>query len=618
MLLALLALLACQNDQTDDTAPPPICNAGSSWSAGDTAFVDATEDWGLDELGAWGVRINAVDFDGDGWTDLAVRGGREIEDFDDDTRYIWLLRNTGQGSFQDVTQASGIVMDRDSSDDNTGRPGDIWIWADVDNDGDLDVYTGLPDTAGSYDQDSEIRLNNGDGTFSVGPNGDHSDDDIDGVYGAAFADVNLDGDIDLWTGHYDAAQDRLYLGDGDGDFDDATEDAGLEAERWSSVDVLNDGLAYSNAWAAAACDLDDDGAPELLTASYGRAPNHLWRNDGSGGFSNESVASGYAFDDRVDWSDNESARCWCLLHPDAEDCEGIPAPAAIACTEDADAFRWDHTYDREPFRLGGNSGATTCADVDNDGDIDLMTSEIVHWDVGSSADPSELLLNDGDAVFTRPGNDVTGLTREHDGVSWDAGDITNSVFDFDNDGWADIYIGATDYVDTRGLLYHQVAPAEFEAVDPDDGIDHNRSHGSAIADFDRDGDLDIVVGHSTARCSGYSDCYDDNHVRFFENKASDSNFVQLALTGTGGSNAAAIGARVRVTSNGVTQTKQVSGGSGQFGRQDDLVQHFGLGAGCEAEVEIRWPDADRTTESFSVGGGYRYAVVQGEGVGVVD
>ncbi len=597
----------------EDSGLPPVCNPGSSWSPGDQAFTEASSDWGLDEIPTSGVRIDAVDFDGDGWTDLAVRDGSGAVDLDAGTQQIFLLRNTGEGSFEDVTEASGIVSDRDSDDPTVGTPGSVWIWADVDNDGDLDVYTGVPDYDGSYDQDAEVRLNNGDGTFTLGPQGGQNGRPVDGVYGAAFGDVDLDGEVDLWTGHYNVKQDRLYKGEGDGSFEDVSKTSGLTTEEWSSIAVLNAGEAHSNAWAAAICDLNDDGAPELLTSSYGRAPNHLWLNDGSGAFTNHSVESGYAYDDRMDWSDNESARCWCTLHPEEDDCAGVPEPEAISCTEDADAFRWDHTYDREEFRLGGNSGGTTCADIDNDGDVDLMTSEIVHWDVGLSSDPSEVLLNNGDATFSRPGNEVTGLTREHDGITWDDGDITNSVFDFDNDGWPDIYIGSTDYVGTRGLLYHQIAPAEFEAVDIEDGVDHTRSHGSAQADFDRDGDLDLVVGHSSARCSGYDDCYESKQIRFFENLAEDSNFLQVALTGTGGSNTAAIGARVRVTADGVTQTQHVSGGGGQFGNQSDLVLHFGLGEACEAEVEVRWPDADGTTESFTLGGGYRYAVVQGEG-----
>ena len=109
----------------------------------------------------------------------------------------------------------------------------------------------------------------------------------------------------------------------------------------------------------------------------------------------------------------------------------------------------------------------------------MLTTEIVHWDVGGSSDPSEILYNIGqdDVIsFERPGNGITGLTREYDGATYDDGDITAVVFDFDNDGRQDIYIGSTDYPSTRGLLYHQQDTGVFHSVDIDMGIDHVRSH----------------------------------------------------------------------------------------------------------------------------------------------
>ncbi|MFT5684136.1 MAG: hypothetical protein ACI8RZ_005077 [Myxococcota bacterium] len=610
LLLTTLLLSSCKKD-AEGTGPPEVCNAGSQWSEGTAAFADATTAWGLYDINAAGVVINAVDFDGDGWTDLAVRSHGGVDDFaEGGARNTWLLRNTGEGQFEDVTESSGILTRRDDSD-ATGRPGQVWAFGDIDSDGDLDVYTGCPSSVTDCDgQTSEIMLNSGDGTFTLGPDSDVRDGGSPG--GVAFVDVDRDGNLDLWVAEYGTAQDHLYKGDGAGGFSDITADAGLTTDAWSSVATLNEAGSHTNAWSALACDLNNDGSPELLAASYGRAPNHLWQSSGGADFVNRSIESGYAFDEGVDWSDNESARCWCMLNPDDEDCTGIPDPEYIACSDNEDAFRWDHTYDREAFRLGGNSGKTACADINNDGWMDLVTTEIKHWDVGSSSDPSELMLNDGatDVTFTRPG-ESNGITREHDGASWDQGDITNSVFDFDLDGWPDIYIGASEYAGNRGLLYHQTAPEQFAAVPIEDGIDHFRSHGSVVADFDRDGDLDFVVGHSSSRCD--SDCYDSFSIRLFENQmGEDANFIQLSLEGGEGTNAAAIGARVSVTAGGVTQTQDVDGGHGHYGNQDDLTLTFGLGEACEADVTVRWPDGALTEQTFTIGGGYRYVVEQGK------
>lgn len=602
---------------TDSAEPgaeplPGSCGAESRWNGTAPAFAEATEAWGLADVGVRGIRPNAVDFDGDGWTDLVVRTGSGGNDFDADTRTIWLLRNTGTGTFEDVTQTAGGTLLRDGS---AGRRAHVWVWGDVDNDGDLDAWTGVTST--DLIAENELLLNNGDGTFSYADGPVDAREHPANQYGAAFVDTDRDGNLDLWITSYSdtegqPAQDRLYRGDGTGGFVEVTSEAGLTTLPWTSVGALNGARSHTRSWSALACDLNNDGFPELMSSSYGRSPNHLWTNNGDGTFQNSSIASGYAFDHRSDWSDNESARCYCQLNPGAADCDGIPAPELIACSEGT-SLRWDHTYDREAFRLGGNSGQTVCQDVDNDGWFDLLTTEIVHWDVGASSDPSEVLFNTGtDTVtFDRPGRDPTGLARDYDRVDWNEGDITGTVFDFDNDCWHDLYVGSSDYPGTRGLLYHADAWRHYEPVAIDLGVDHFRSHGAAVADFDRDGDLDLVVGHSRSRCDG--DCYETAQIRLFENTwGQDHRFVQLQLVGGPGSNRAAIGARVDVTAGGVTQARQVQGGGGQWGHQDDLLVHVGVGAETTAEVTVTWPDAARTQQTFSIDTGARYRVVQGD------
>lgn len=623
----------CTDEQSCDPianrcrdALPSMCKSGSAWTPGTSIFREVTGEWNA--VGAVGTLLSVADVDGDGYPDLFVRGSlTEGDDFaDGGTRVSWLLRNDAGKAFQDVTEASGIVAPRRSAEGRKGRPAPLAIFADVDNDGFVDVFTGIrnPDPTGSPQlESSELLLNDGKGNFRLGPESSPIRREGEEVVraAAAFVDVDRDGKVDLFVGNggtknAPAAQDQLYRGDGKGGFTDITEEAGLLTKDWQLLADLDEARAHSNAWGVVACDVNGDGWQDLLVSSYGRAPNHLWQAIPGGGlaFANRSIASGYAFDGHQDWSDNESARCYCTLNPTAQDCAGIPPPQRIQCTQPSHVVRWNHTYDRNPYRLGGNSGTTVCADLNNDGRMDLVTTEITHWDVGRSGDQSEILVNDGskDVVFSRPGNQATGLERVHDRLDWNDGDMTAAAFDFDNDGRLDLYIGSSDYPGTRGHLFWQKADGTFQEVSLSDGIDHRSSHGVVVADFNRDGALDLAVGHGRTRCGAGDHCYPAATVRFFENVvAKAGNWIQLDLVGAAGSNRSAIGARVTVVTAGGTQTQEVGGGHGVGGTQNDRVLHFGLGKSCEAEVRIRWPDRSMTTQKFVVQSGYRYVVEQG-------
>ena len=63
----------------------------------------------------------------------------------------------------------------------------------------------------------------------------------------------------------------------------------------------------------------------------------------------------------------------------------------------------------------------------------------------------------------------------------------------------------------------------------------------------------------------------------------------------------------------MTQIREVGGGYGHYGAQNDLAVHFGLGTACEAEVTVRWPDAPQTTQTFTLPAGYAFTLVQGGG-----
>lgn len=604
------------------------CAPGSRYTPGEAMFVERTEAMGLD--GVLGTRLSVGDLNGDGYADVIVRRGPRGADLADGPRYTWVLLNRQGRGFDDFTEASGFLATRGSYPAAVGRPVEVVAFADLDNDGDLDAYSGL-DTRSpvtvtpeggaeiTLQETSEVLLNDGEGHFELTYPGDPLRraglEDVPA--GAAFTDVNRDGYVDLWLaqgGLGAPLQDRLYLNDDRGTLTDATAAWGLTTAEWSGAEAINDGGGHTTAWGATACDLNGDGWPELLTPSYGRAPNHLWRGEGEG-YTNVSVASGYAYDADQRWQDNQFAACHCEANPGDEGCDTAEAPL-IQCNQ----MNWRHSQDRAPFRLGGNSGATVCADLDSDGDLDLYTTEIRHWWAGLGSDAGELLLNGGDPEvrLSRPGREATGLTIPHDGPVWDEGLITAGALDVDNDGRLDLYVGATDYAGNRGRLYMNVTEApdapRFIEAKTADFFEHNRSHGMAVADFDRDGDLDLIVGHSRARCDAEApnNCYETPQIRYFENVIGDQgHWLQLALSGGGSVNGAAIGARITVRTEAGAQVREIGGGYGHFGAQADQVAHFGLGDACAAEVEIRWPDGDLTTATYTLDGDHRYRLQPG-------
>ena len=616
-MLVAVAATGCGKDKAADTGamPEEVCRGAAAGLDG--AFEDRTEAWGLAEVR--GARMSVADLDGDGYPDLVVRQiepfGRD--DFTAGVRYHSVLMNRDDGAggrtFVDETADSLLFAPREGDPAEIGRAASVVVFGDVDGDGDLDAFTGqfydANDAADDPGDRSEIMLNNGDGTFAFGPEIDLERRGGYATAGASFADVDADGALDLWVtgwyiryGYLTADQDRLFLGDGAGGFTDVTEAAGLEMVRSGDPEDWVAGVSTRPAYGATACDLDGDAFPDLLASNYARAWNQQWMNDGAGAFTDVGLESGFAADDDLDYSDNQFYRCWCEVHG----CDPDPGPASLGdCETYADY--WTPGFDDQPARLGGNTFSTACADVDNDGDLDLYSAEIAHWHIGGSSDPSELLLNDGTGSFSRPGNEADGLARDWPSNSWNAGDIYAALVDLDGDGWKDVLLASSDYPDTRMFLWRQVAPGAFEEVAEAAGIDHPWPAGLAVADFDRDGDLDVVTGSSTAR-SGTP--WTEREVHFYENTLGPLNALSIRLEGTE-ANRAGIGARVEVEAGGLVQTFEVGGGYGHMGMQHDTVLTVGLGEACTAEdVRVTWPGG--AADDFgAVRANYAVTLVQG-------
>jgi hypothetical protein len=342
----------------------------------------------------------------------------------------------------------------------------------------------------------------------------------------------------------------------------------------------------------------------MILASYGREENQLWRNDGDH-FTEVGLALGVAHDDRQDYSDDQSYRCYCAANPTDKTCMPAPPAPVVTC---ADAFGsgsgpyfrgWQPGFSDQPYSLGGNYFTIACGDIDDDGDMDLLTATIVHGDTGSSADPSEIALNPGDGTkLTRPGNDKNGLLRKHSGVYWNDGDSMAVMVDVDLDGRKDVMWTETGAygVQDPSAFFHQKSDGTFEELETKSGLVTSMVRNFTIPawiDIDGDGDLDLVTAQTTATAP---------MIVYRNDVAQDQNMLRVHLDGGAGTgvNRSAIGAIVRVTAGGRTQTQVVSGGYGHGNVQNDFVLTFGLGDACDVDhIDVRWPDANTTTTTYA-------------------
>jgi hypothetical protein len=628
-------------DAAPDAEPPPprMCRAGAGWdrAAMMPAFRVDAAGWGLDAL--TGKRLATADLDNDGYADLVVwndvvnaRSNLDATPPVVNTRVLMNRpREGGAGRrFVDNTRASNLLAIRGGG---YGRMVQSVAFADVDNDGDLDAYTGTQPTqnptasqmADPGDRGT-IMLNDGSGVFSLGPESDATPtpESFPQTIGAVFADQNLDGRVDLFVGYHSdtfglpiGQQSQLFRGDGQGSFADVTDDVGLTLNTTSAslLAVTNNRPLYG----LSACDVNNDRRPDMIGAAYGRQFNLLMTSNADG-YRDDSVDSNVGGDSDRDFSSNQSYRCYCQVN--AGRCPAtVPAPAAGICAAfgGTTGRGWRVGVDDQPWRNNGNSFSIACGDVDNDGDVDLYTGEIAHGDVGATSDRAQLLENvtaqGMPARFNRIDRTTNGLTIPL-ARSADEGVLSNAIFDFDNDGRQDIWAGGSDYPGNRGWLFQQQQDGRFAEVSTRAGIVHACPVGLALADFDNDGDLDVVLATSLARsCS--ADWMGRAVVRLYENVSGEQNWTSVRLVGRGdgGANRAGVGARVRVTAGGVTQTRDVQGNWGLAGLSAELVAHVGLGAQCAIErLEVQWPDAAGTTEVFTdIPANYRLEVRQGEG-----
>lgn len=553
--LCLIVLVGCRQPRLVPDAPE---------KAPSVVLTDVTADAGLDQFrhenGAFGRKWypemmgsggGFFDYDGDGWPDVLLLGGGTWNAEDTvAARPFWLYRNMGDGTFMDVTAAAGLA--------------------------DIDAYT-IGFAAGDYDNDGDqdfVATNLGRDMLFRNDGGSFTEVGLESGLGSRkewgssplFFDADRDGHLDLFIGNYvnwspetdkwcpegspvkmycipadyEGIASRYYHNEGDGTFTDRTEEAGFITGR---------GVVREKALGAVEIDFNADGWSDLYVATDGEG-NLLYENNRDGTFTERGVLSGVAF------SQHGEARAGMGVDAGVVDSSGLISLFVGNFSEEPISV-YRHVGDglfldrSAASKLSQPSHITLTFgmflfDVDLDGDLDLFAANghvypdrLVEQDKITFEQPAQLYLNNGDGTFAE--------VRQSSGVL------------------------------TRRLV----------------------ARGAAYADYDRDGDLDILVTEN------------DGPVHLWRNDTTQGgNYLRVRVSGRE-SNRDALGTLVVAEVDGYRMERRIRTGSSYLS-QSETAAVFGLGdAAVLDSLIVLWPNG-RSYRFSKIAANQEIVLVEGE------
>ena len=460
-----------------------------------------------------------------------------------------LFKQVAPFKFVDVTAEAGVAGPPAAN--GVGWKTGVTM-ADVNNDGFLDLYVCR------FNAPNLLYLNDGHGHFTEAAHA-AGIDLVSGSVVGAFEDYDRDGWLDLYVlcnvqdakRSPDGEPAHLYHNRGDGTFEDVTATAGISRDP---------AHGHSAIW----IDYNGDGWPDLYSSSDFTAPDHFYRNNGDGTFTDVLA-------------------------------EAVPHTT------------W--------FSMGSDS-----ADLNDDGLPDIFVAEMAgttHFkskvamgDMGGLVNYMDTLVTPQymkNAVFVNSGTDRFFEVAKLTGLGSTDWSWSPRFEDLDNDGWVDLHVTngmVRPFIDSdllnqikklqsqreiaalmksrppqreTNLVFRNDRNLHFTKVQQDWGLDHTGvSFGSAFADLDGDGDLDLIYVN-----------YEDN-VSLYRNNCPHGHSLELVLRGTK-SNRYGVGAQAIIHSALGVQSRWLTVARGVMSSSEPIL-HFGLGDDTKVtELELRWP-----------------------------
>jgi hypothetical protein len=476
--------------------------------------------------------VALLDYDNDGYLDIYLVGGASIPSLVKNSPLYWnrLFHNNHNGTFTDVTEKAGVA--------GSGYATGVAV-GDYDNDGWPDIF--VASVTGN-----QLFHNNGDGTFTAvaakaGVSGATFNGKKMWSVGAGWFDYNNDGLLDLFVVNY----------------------CGWEVNK-DPYCLLKQGVRSY-------CD------PKY----YHSLHNTLYRNNGDGTFTDVSVETGIA---------QHFGKGMSVSFADY-DADGYVD--AFVANDTTPNFLFHNLKGKAFDEVGVTAGVSYAADgetlsgmgsdfrdVNNDGLPDI-------WHTAVEREEFPLFINAGTGDFV----DMTvasGLSSTVNMSGW-----SNGMFDFDNDGWKDLFVARSNALDNISVLkptrhypepnavFQNLGNGKFADVSSIAGPDFQGEaahRGAAFGDLDNDGRIDAVLSVL------------NGPAKILHNVSDNSNhWILLKLVGSK-SNRMGIGAQIRMEAqDGSVQWNEATTAVGYASSSDPRV-HFGLGQNKRIRtIEIRWP-----------------------------